>query len=200
VLAEKLAKKVKYPCKNSSGGCDQMLRLEVLEKHENFCAYGIYHCLVAKDNGCPWTGQRSDIVQHVRDNHVEDIFISDMCTIKYEEINFNQQRKFSRIISFSGEIFLFRSEFYPPERMLYEVVHYIGPEENASKYKYEHTLVSPSGDHELVFQNTVKCQSDVLENIHESEKCFVLHYKNFNLYLQDGTALEYTVKVFPTQS
>jgi hypothetical protein len=102
---------------------------------------------------------RSDLVLHAEEKHAEHIYTPDMCTIKHEEFNFHLQRKFSRIISFSDEIFLFRSEFYPPERMLYEVVHYIGPQENASKYKYVHTLVSPSGDHKLVFENIVKCES-----------------------------------------
>jgi hypothetical protein len=123
-----------------------------------------------------------------------------MCTIKHEEFNFLQERKFSRILSFRGEIFWLRSEWYSPERMLCEVVHYIGPEENASKYKYVHTLVSPSGDQKSVIENTVKCESDVRENLRQFETCFARHYEELKSYLQDGTALQYTVKVLPTQS
>jgi hypothetical protein len=63
--------------------------------------------------------------------------------------------------------------------MLYEVVQYI---ENASKYKYEHTLVSPSGDQKLVFENIVKCESDVRENIHQFENCFVMYYKILKVF------------------
>jgi E3 ubiquitin-protein ligase SIAH1 len=200
LIAEKLANKVKCPCRNASRGCNEKSCLEVLKKHESVCPYRMYHCLVAEDNGCTWTGPRSDLVLHTEKNHAEHMYRSDICRIKHEEFNFQEQRKFSRIISFRDEIFWFRSEWYPLERMLYEVVHYIGPQENASKYKYEHKLVSPSGDQKLVIENIVKCQSDVRENIHEFENCFLMHYKILKKFAQDGTALEYTVKVLPTQS
>jgi E3 ubiquitin-protein ligase SIAH1 len=200
LIGEELADQVKYPCRNASRGCDQKLLLEVLEKHEHFCAYRMYNCLVAKDIGCPWTGQRSDIVLHTVDNHVEDIFISDKCKICHEGFNLFRECTFSVIISFREEIFWLRSEFYSPKRMLYEVVHYIGPQENASKYKYQHTFVSPSRDQKLVIENIVKCESDVRDNLREYETCFAKHYKELKSFAQENTDLIYTVKVLPTQS
>jgi hypothetical protein len=110
---------------------------------------------VAKDNGCTWTGMCSDILPHTEEKHDKYIYRSDLRSFKHEEFNFLQQCKFSGIFSFCGEIFWFRSERDLVKRMLYEAMQYIGPEENASKYAYEHMLVSPSGDKKLIFENAV---------------------------------------------
>jgi Zn-finger nucleic acid-binding protein len=193
LIAEELAYKVRYPCKNTFRGCNEKTRLKDMEKHESVCPHDMYHCLVAKDNGCTWTGMCSDILPHTEEKHDEYIYRSDL--FRHEEFNFLQQCKISGIFSFCGEIFWLRSEHDPLKRMLYESVQYIGPEENASKYAYKHTLVSPSGDQKLIFENVVKSETDDLENIHELQKCFVMEYDTLKIFAQDGKAFEYTVKV-----
>jgi hypothetical protein len=79
--------------------------------------------------------------------------------------------------------------------MLYEVVQFIGPEDNASKYTYEQKLVSPSGDQKLTFVNVVKSETDELKDIHELRNCFLMDYDTLEMFTQKGTAFEYTVKM-----
>jgi hypothetical protein len=75
------------------------------------------------------------------------------------------------------------------------VVQYIGPEDNASNYAYEHRLVSPSGDQKLTFLNVVKSETNKLTNIHELRKCFVMDYDTLENFIQNNKAFEYTVKM-----
>jgi hypothetical protein len=115
--------------------------------------------------------------------------------LRYKKFNFFAKCKFTRIFPFCGEIFWFRSERDPKKRRLYEVVQYIGPEDNASKYAYEHRLVSPSGDHKMTIVNVVKSETDELEDIYESRKCFVMDYDTLEMFTQNDTAFEYTIKM-----
>jgi E3 ubiquitin-protein ligase SIAH1 len=194
-IVEELAYKVRYPCINKVRGCYENTHLKDMEKHESVCPHRMYHCLVDKDNGCTWTGKRSDILPHTEEKHNEFIYRWDCNLIVDEGFNFNEQWKFSNIILFRGEIFWYRSELDPLKRMLYEAVQYIGPEENASKYAYKHTLVSPSGDKKWTFQNVVKCETDELENMRDLRECFVMDYDTLKMFAQDGKAFKFTVEM-----
>jgi E3 ubiquitin-protein ligase SIAH1 len=61
LIAEELANKVRYPCINKVRGYNEKPRLKDMVKHESVCTYRMYHCLVAEDNGCTWTGPRAQI-------------------------------------------------------------------------------------------------------------------------------------------
>jgi E3 ubiquitin-protein ligase SIAH1 len=61
LIADELANKVKYPCRNAFRGCNEKPRLKDMEKHESVCTHRMYHCLVAEDNGSTWTGPRAQI-------------------------------------------------------------------------------------------------------------------------------------------
>lgn len=195
LLAEELAYKVIYPCKNTVRGCCEKVSLEDMKKHEIACPHRMYECLVAKDNGCTWTGCRSDILRHMEEKHGKYIYRSDLCSFKYEEFNFLQECKFSCIFSSCGEIFWFRSKRDPEKRKIYEAVQYIGPKENASKYAYEHRLVSPSGDQKLTFVNVVTSDTDELKNIYDMRKCFIIDYDTLEIFTQNGKTFEYKIKM-----
>jgi hypothetical protein len=166
-----------------------------MKKHESVCPHRMYHCLVGKEDGCSWTGPRSAILPHTEDKHEKYIYRLGLCAFKYEKFNFFHEFKISFIFSFCGEIFWFRSKRDPQKKRLYEVVQYIGPEDNASKYAYEHRLVSPSGDQKLTFVNVVKSETDELKDIHELRKCFVMEYDALEMFIQNDTPFEYTVKM-----
>jgi hypothetical protein len=140
--------------------------LEAMKKHESVCPHRMYHCLVGKEDGCTWTGPRSDILPHTEMKRGEYVYRTNPSTLKYAKFNFFTRCKFSLIFPFSREIFWFRSERDPKKRRLYEVVQYIGPEDNASKYAYEHRLVSPSGDQEMKIVNVVKSETNEQMNIY----------------------------------
>jgi E3 ubiquitin-protein ligase SIAH1 len=197
LLAEELAYKVirVYPCKNTARGCNEKAPLEAMKKHESVCPHRMYHCLVGREGGCTWIGRRSAILPHTEQKHRKYISRSDLCQFKYEKFNVLQECKISRIFSFRGEIFLFSSKLDPHKKRLYDVVQYIGPKGNASKYAYEHRLVSPSGDKKLTFVNVVTSDTDQLKDIHELRKCFVMEYDTLEMFTQNDTAFEYTVKM-----
>lgn len=195
LTAEQLAYKVIHPCNNSARGCYEKMSLEELKKHEAACPYRFYECLVAKENGCTWVGRRSDVLRHTEEKHDKYIYRSDLCSFKYEEFNFFQECKFSCIFSSCGEIFWFRSKRDPEKRKLYEVVQYIGPTENASKYIYEHRLLSPSGDQKLTFTNVVRSDTDTLKDIYATRKCFILEYDTLEMFTQNGKTFEYQIKM-----
>jgi E3 ubiquitin-protein ligase SIAH1 len=194
-IAEELANKVRYPCKNTFHGCNEKAYLKDMEKHESVCPHRMYHCLVAKDNGCTWTGKRSDLLRHTKKKHDKNIVRRQLCKLKHNKLNFFQRYTYSKIFLLRGEIFWLRSDLDPLKRKLYEAVQYIGPAENASKYAYEHRFVSPSGDKKFTYVNAVKSDTADLMNIQELQKCFVMDYDTLKLFAQNGKDLNYTVKV-----
>jgi E3 ubiquitin-protein ligase SIAH1 len=194
-LAEEFAYKVKYPCKNTVRGCNEKVPLEAMKKHESVCPYRMYHCLVGREDGCTWTGPRSAILPHTKQKHGKCIYRINPHALKFKKFYLFRKRKVSRIFPFCGEIFLFRSERDPQKRTLCDVMQYIGPEDNASKYAYEHRLVSPSGDQKLTFVNVVKSETDEITNTLEMRKCFVMDYDTLKNFTQKGKAFKYEIKM-----
>jgi hypothetical protein len=116
LLAEDLAYKVIYPCKNTVCGCIEKVPLEAMKKHETVCPHRIYHCLVGRESGCDWTGRRSAILPHTEDKPEKYIHRLDLCAFKYEKFIFFHECKISYIFSFCGEIFWFRSKRDPQKK------------------------------------------------------------------------------------
>ncbi|PSN45752.1 hypothetical protein C0J52_13792 [Blattella germanica] len=195
LLAEQLAYKVVYFCPNKDRGCFENVSLEDMKKHETSCPYRMYECLVGKDSGCAWVGRRSEILRHMEEKHSKYIYRSDLCSFKYEEFSFLQECKFSCIFSSCGEIFWYRSKRDPERRKLYEIVQYIGPKENASKYVYEHRMVSPDGDQRLTFSNVVRCDTDDFKKMCDTRKCFIIEYDTLEMFAQNGKTFEYQIKM-----
>jgi E3 ubiquitin-protein ligase SIAH1 len=194
LIAELLANKVRYHCKNTFRGCNEKTHLKDMEKHESVCPHRMYHCLVAKDNGCTWTGPRSGIVAHTKEKHNKNIRTTSSiyrCTGDY----IFDIHRMNCIFLFGEEIFWYRSKSDAQKKRFYGDMQYIGPAGNASKYVYEHRLVSPSGDKKLIFENVVKSEADELENMLELRKCFVMEYDTLKMFAQNGKGFEYTVKV-----
>jgi E3 ubiquitin-protein ligase SIAH1 len=93
LLAEDLAYKVKYPCKNTVRGCYVKKHLEDMKKDESVCRHRMYHCLVGKEDGCTWTGPRLDILPHTEDKHGEYVYRSGSCSFKVENNDYLKKLK-----------------------------------------------------------------------------------------------------------
>ena len=195
LLAEQLANKVIYLCSNKDRGCYESTSLEDMKRHEAACPYRIYDCLVGRDGVCSWSGRRSEILRHMEEKHPKYIYRSDLCSFRYEEFSFRHECKFACVFSSCGEIFWYRSRRDPEKRKLFEVVQYIGPKENASKYVYEHRMVSPEGDQRLTFTNVVRNDNEDLNAILDAKKCFIMGYDTLEIFAKTGRTFEYKIKM-----
>jgi E3 ubiquitin-protein ligase SIAH1 len=195
LLAEDFAFKMRYPCRNKVRGCRKKVSLEDMKKHESNCPHRLYECLVAKEKGCNWIGCRSEILRHTQIEHDAYVYKSDLCKFGFENFDFLQEHKFSCLLYFAREIFLYSSERDPASRKLYDVIQYIGPTENASKFAYEHRFMSPSCDQQLKFTNVVKRITDEIHDICEKRKCFIIDYDTLRMFIKNSAALEYQIKM-----
>jgi hypothetical protein len=97
----------------------------------------------------------------------------DRCTV-YEDWEKTMQG--AVICTLSDNVFLLRMKRDSYNRKYYEAVQYVGPAENASKYRYEHHLVSPDGDKEITVKGTVRSDAESMVGMIRSGACFVIDY------------------------
>jgi hypothetical protein len=94
-----------------------------------------------------------------------------------------------------GKVFLYRQRLHTNKRVFYIVVQYVGPEEEASRFKYEVELRSGSGAQKMtVIGNVTLHYHQDIDAVYEAGNCVTLDYdvvKN----VAEGN-LVYSVRVF----
>ena len=126
LFAERLAQKGVFPCKNSESGCRESFKLSDIQKHTSICPYRIYGCLTMKDD-CNWRGCRSELFNHVSDEHEGKAWNSEL-------VHFRCPEEFGRrIFSTNGIITAYDEVFYVSldwkenkKKKLFRTVQYIG--------------------------------------------------------------------------
>jgi hypothetical protein len=113
----------------------------MIGEHQAKCLYIPQECPAGKleCGPCSWTGSYSDIEGHLKENHLE------LCS-EYVEGDFKLLFDLTaniRLICFIfayGEIFF--SEFVENKNIFHADILYVGPPENAAKYKYRVEFVN----------------------------------------------------------
>ncbi|XP_021913702.1 E3 ubiquitin-protein ligase sina-like [Zootermopsis nevadensis] len=123
---------------------------------------------------CQWTGLRGEIWRHVSQTHREKILEGRGNNCRWE---LPLVVKDTRAIFAFGEVFLYRQRLHTIKKLFYVVVQYIGPIEDASKYKYEVEFCSSSGDQKVrVMGNITLGLYEDINAVYESGNCVTLDY------------------------
>lgn len=178
---ENLAKTIKYPCRNRKTGCEEAFPLDQITHHQTVCLHRFYDCPLAKAPGnlCLWQGPRSEIKRHIDINHKLRVTEA-IATLSVFIKAFNPTYKYCRVIYTLGEIFY--QQFDVSADNFCFVVQYVGPEAEASRYKYQLTLKSPCGPEKIKVSQVTQGVKVSTDDIRQSGKCIKLPYdvvKNF---------------------
>jgi hypothetical protein len=101
---------------------------------------------------------------------------------------------FRAIFAF-GKVFLYQQRLHTLKRLFYILVQYVGPEEEASMYKYEVELSSGSGAQKMtVTGNFTLHYPQDLNAVYEAGNCATLDYDVVKSVAEGS--LVYSVRVF----
>ena len=145
--------------------------------------FRLYSCEHGRAVGCTWLGRRWQILNHVREAHPTTLVLKENNFCKIKEFLFHDHSLTTQIIEAHGELFWFHHKKDSSKSKFFIAVQYIGPEEDAEKYKYEcvFTSTNSSGMEVKFIRNTHK-DTESIEDVFSSEDClcFSIHVtKNF---------------------
>lgn len=139
---------------------------------------------VTSGSQCPWTGNSEDIKKHIILNH--DKRIADKSgKFSMPFTNVTPQASYSLVISTLGEIFIRRAQIRDDN--FYLVVMYIGPQKNASRYKYSFTVSKKNSVENISVCQKTRSFLENCDDIYRSRNCVKLHYDVISDFLLDSS-------------
>jgi hypothetical protein len=151
-------------------------------------------CPVSVTTGlqCSWTGKLDEIKKHIIQNH--DKRIADK-TGKFSMpfTHVTPQASYSLVISTLGEVFMRRAHIR--DENFYLVVMYIGPQKNASKYKYSFTISRKNSVENISICQKTRSFLENCDNIYRSRNCVKLHYDVVSDFLLDSSELPNVMEI-----
>jgi hypothetical protein len=151
-------------------------------------------CPVSVINGlqCSWRGKLDEIKKHIIQNH--DKKIADK-TGKFSMpfTNVTPQATYSIVISTLGEVFMRKAHI--KDENFYLVVLYIGPQKNASKYKYSFTISRKNSVENISICQKTRSFLENYDDIYKSRNCVKLHYDVVSDFLLDSSELPNVMEI-----
>jgi len=151
-------------------------------------------CPVSVSTGlqCPWTGKLDEIKKHIIQNH--DKRIADKNgKFSMPFTNFTPQASYCLMISTLGEVFMRRAQIR--NEIFYLVVMYIGPQKNASKYKYSFTISRKNSVENISICQKTRSFLENFDDIYRSRNCVKLHYDVVSDFLLDSSELPNVMEI-----
>jgi hypothetical protein len=141
---------------------------------------------------CPWTGKLDEIKKHIIQNHDKRIADkSGKFSMPFTDVT--PQASYSLVISTLGEVFMRRAQIR--EENFYLVVMYIGPQKNASKYKYSFTISRKNSVENISICQKTRSFLENCDDIYRSRNCVKLHYDVVSDFLLDSSELPNVMEI-----
>ena len=194
VALENLAREVKYPCPYQKFGCEEFFVHDTVREHQHRCHYRQEKCPVYKlpNVKCSWTGSYSDMKEHLMEKHCGDCY--EYVGGKFRVLkNIAAPMSLSQFVFALNEIFLLR--FQTTNDTLYAVLLYIGPAENAAKYKYKVEFFNKGHTESVAVMNTTRSFDEKLDDIFKSGSCGKLHYDVVRRLSDEMSKLKFKIEI-----
>ncbi|XP_066994026.1 E3 ubiquitin-protein ligase sina [Anabrus simplex] len=195
LFAEHVAEKLLFSCKNADYGCCEKLSGKCLDEHASVCPYRLYQCEPGLKTGCTWEGRRNEIYAHVKKMHELRARMKEDNNIFIDNFDLSEELSAAQLIVAHGEIFWYRVKRDPSVRKFFIAVQYIGPQNNASNYKYTLKFNGRNGVSRLVFSNYTLTDTLNISDIYQSGNCLSVDYGFIQNFLTCADTIEFKLKV-----
>lgn len=196
-ILEQLHSKLYFPCKNKEDGCTFISSGDVIKKHEESCVHSTRKCPLTAMNECGWEGQLKDVVKHCKDEHPNNIYVSNRQKLSCKNFLKPSQNlcKYHIIFEAYGELFKCVLKIDWGCKMMKFCVFYLGQKELTSRYSYQ---IEFENRKKLYQKICLKAPCEIAVPDEEFEK-----FSNFLLLNCDmvkaycsGKDLFYTLKIY----
>jgi E3 ubiquitin-protein ligase SIAH1 len=194
VALEKLATEVKYPCSYQKYGCEEVFVHDTVREHQHRCRYRQQTCPVYKlpNVKCGWIGRYDGIKKHLMEKHRGDCY--EYVDGKYRVLkNIAAPMRLSQFVFALNEVFFLR--FQANHDTLYAVLLYIGPAENAAKYKYKVEFVNTDNTEGVTVMHLTRSFDEKLDDIFQSGNCGKLHYGVVSRLANEMSKLRFKIEI-----
>ncbi|PSN35350.1 hypothetical protein C0J52_22156 [Blattella germanica] len=186
---------MKYPCTFRKYGCKEKFSPGQIASHHASCRFSPQVCPLEKLRKvkCDWTGSVGEIKKHLKDEHKEQCLEYTgrhslvLCGVK-------PTCGYFRVIFAHNEIFY--RHFQIRNGALYATLQYIGPSENAAKFRYKVIFVNKANTECITFSQAARGISENLEDIFNSGNCVKLHYDIASRFVNDNEDLYIGMEIF----
>jgi E3 ubiquitin-protein ligase SIAH1 len=182
---ENIVRQVSFPCIYKKNGCQESFPVQLVQEHEEDCPCSPYNCpvILAGRRRCPWKGLRLEMMEHLQNNHKDDIWEGAGVYSKKQMLSSTGLHN-DVVITF-GEIFYV--QFRGQNNNYYGFVKYIGPKRGAKQYRSSISIVSKDGNESVMSCYITNNFQEDNEEIISTGKCLKLHYDVVRKFLDhDG--------------
>jgi E3 ubiquitin-protein ligase SIAH1 len=175
VALEKLAREMKYSCTYQKFGCEEVFFHDTVREHQHRCHYRPQKCPAYKlpNVKCSWTGSYNDIKKHLMEKHRGDCY-------EYVDGMFRVLKNIAACVILSQFVFalneVFFLRFQVTNDTLYAVLLYVGPPQNAAKYKYKVKFVNKDDTEGVTVMHLTRSFDENLDDIFNAGNCGKVHY------------------------
>jgi len=189
IALECIADDLDYPCRND--GCFEIYPVQIILQHEAVCPHRPFDCPLSHCAHCVWKGPLHQMKEHVTEAHRRYMRVGAESTSVLN--NVSDTPGYSLIIFAFEEVFLQKSRLH--DKKFYSLVQYIGPKENASKYRYEFQLSTGTEHQKLIVGHLVHSSSDQLQDVIKDGNCVRLDYEVIQRFMYEDK-LPYKLRLY----
>ncbi|PSN48679.1 hypothetical protein C0J52_04784, partial [Blattella germanica] len=153
-----------------------------------FC---LEECPLTVGAHCTWKGPLLHMKKHVMEAHGKYARVGSESTSVLNDVS--NTSGYSLVIFAFEQVFLQRSRLQ--DCKFHTAVQYIGPKDNAPKYRYEFELSSSKGHHKIVIGNKTHSDADDLHSLNRAGKCVRLDHDVIKRFMYDDK-LPYKLRLY----
>ncbi|XP_069676228.1 E3 ubiquitin-protein ligase SIAH1-like isoform X2 [Periplaneta americana] len=184
-------------CGNRDVGCEvKKFCVQDVVDHMRECSYRLYDCEPGKPVGCSWLGRRWQILNHVQDTHKNTLVLIEENSCKIKNFHTYDHGLTTQLVVAFGELFWFHHEKDSSKSKFYAAVQYIGPMEEAEKYKYifRFSCANSSGS-ELSFSRNTHMDTEIIDEVFKNEDCLCVSLRVLKHFVGDDEILRFNFSV-----
>lgn len=203
-----MAKKLLESCENSRRGCKKMMPAASISVHQEHCDFKELVCeSVVGPEGCPWTGTRKELTDHVHDKH-PSILLRDF-KHDFQIPNYSKFEHFSETVLLTsfGHLFVAKLGYSESDRAFYGGVQLVsGVVGLTAEFRYEFEIGKQTKDdvvhYKLMYSRQTHKISEEFKKHGLSDECHYFWFsKDIGSFFTDITdTLTVTVILKSVQS
>jgi E3 ubiquitin-protein ligase SIAH1 len=192
---ENLAERVECPCPNKPHGCTLTFPIALIREHEEVCQFGPFDCPLNYRIKCNWTGTLTEIKGHVLHKHKDLLRRPQVRMLELTNPNvlkYNKDKIHVDILLSNDNLFFEACEIIGDA--FYYIIQQIGPEKEASQFKYNFFL--ESGAEEITVCKVASSYSMDVKEVYSTGKCVKLFCDIIERFVDEDKNLQFHVEIF----